>query len=183
MRHLTAGDFQVLPWSGGRTVQIVISPEGADYAARDFLWRVSSATVELDESDFTALPDYDRWIMPLSGPMRLSHNDGPEVALAPHEAHFFDGADKTHSWGRCTDFNLMLRKGRCGGRLLALPEDAESPLSEEGVKVLYCVRGTVDVNGLSLKEYEAALLEEGEAGTVRPSPHSHAVLAVVTDKK
>ncbi|MBQ9565964.1 MAG: HutD family protein [Synergistaceae bacterium] len=179
MRHLTARDFQVSTWSGGRTIQIAISPEGAVYADRDFLWRVSSATVELEESDFTALSDYDRWILPLSGPIRLSHNGGAEINLAPNEAHFFDGAERTHCRGRCTDFNLMLRKGRCRGRIRALAEDAE--LNREGVKILYCVKGTVTVNGLALKEYEAVRLEDGESGTVRIASHGHAVLAEVQE--
>ncbi|MBR1673274.1 MAG: HutD family protein [Fretibacterium sp.] len=159
MRHLTAKDFQVSAWSGGKTVQIAIAPEGAAYADRDFLWRVSSATVELEESDFTALPDYERWIMPLSGEMRLSHDGGAPVSLAIYEAHRFDGADKTHSWGRCTDFNLMLRKGRCQGRILALWQDAEL---EEARWVLYCARRAVAVNEIVLGEGEALCLD-GEA--------------------
>lgn len=180
MRHLTAGDFQVSTWSGGKTIQIAISPEGAVYADRDFLWRVSSATVELDESDFTALTDYNRWIFLLSGTMRLSHNGGPAVSLAPYEAHSFDGADKTHCWGRCTDFNLMLRKGRCEGRIFALTENTE--LSAEGTKILYCASEAVTVNGLFLKEGSAVRLEEGESGSLRfPSPGVVAV-AVISEK-
>ena len=201
MRHLTANDFQVSTWSGGKTVQIAISPEGAAYAERNFLWRVSSATVELDESAggedaascrpagtkasclsvFTALPDYHRWIFPLSGTMSLSHNGGPVQTLKPHEAHFFDGADATHCRGRCTDFNLMLRKGRCEGRILALTEDAE--LGGKGVKVLYCAQGSVTVNGLFLREGEAARLDEGERGRVHfPSPGVVAA-AVISEKQ
>ena len=49
-------DYVCSVWSDGTTTQLLIAPEGAHYAARDFLWRVSSATVELDESDFTPLP-------------------------------------------------------------------------------------------------------------------------------
>ena len=54
---LTPADYLTTSWSGGTTTQLTIAPAGAVYADRDFLWRVSSATVELDESDFTALPD------------------------------------------------------------------------------------------------------------------------------
>lgn len=181
MRHLRPSDFQVSTWSGGKTVQIAISPEGAAYAERDFLWRVSSAAVELDESDFTALPDYHRWIFPLSGTMSLSHNGGPAQTLKPHEAHFFDGADATHCRGRCTDFNLMLRKGRCKGRIFALTEDAE--LGSEGVKILYCAQGSVTVNGLSISEGSAVRLEDGESGSLRfPSPGVVAA-AVIFEKR
>ena len=60
--HLTSKDYVVSNWSGGKTIQIAIAPEGAVYADRDFLWRVSSATADLDESDYTPLPDYARWL-------------------------------------------------------------------------------------------------------------------------
>ena len=49
--HLTSKDYVVSNWSGGKTIQIAIAPEGAVYADRDFLWRVSSATADLDESN------------------------------------------------------------------------------------------------------------------------------------
>ena len=38
-----------------------------NYQSRDFLWRLSSATVELEESTFTSLPDFDRIIPTLKG--------------------------------------------------------------------------------------------------------------------
>ncbi len=134
MKKLTEKDYLVSTWSGGKTTQIAIAPEGAVYADRTFLWRLSSATVDLEESDFTALPDYDRLITPLDGSMRLTHSSmsGKEIVLTPYDIHAFDGADQTHSWGRCTDFNLMLRKGKCGGRMtpIRLKEAIDQPLEE-----------------------------------------------------
>ena len=45
---LTREDYATTNWSGGTTTQLSIAPEGAVYADRDFLWRRSSATVELE---------------------------------------------------------------------------------------------------------------------------------------
>ena len=118
--HVTPDQYIVSQWSGGTTTQVAIAPEGAVYADRDFLWRISSASVDLDESDFTALPDYHRWIYTLKGGMTLSHEGGTKIVLAPYEVHQFDGGVDTHSWGRCTDFNLMLRKGKCQGVVRSL---------------------------------------------------------------
>lgn len=118
--HVTPEQYIVSRWSGGTTTQVAIAPEGAVYADRDFLWRISSASVDLDESDFTALPDYHRWISTLKGGMTLSHEGGEKIVLAPYEVHQFDGGVDTHSWGRCTDFNLMLRKGKCQGVVRSL---------------------------------------------------------------
>lgn len=125
-KKLTPEDYASSAWSGGLTRQIAIFPEDAGYAARDFLWRISSAEVALEESDFTHLPDYDRLIAPLKGAMILTHGGGAPVRLTPFQVHAFDGGAATHSRGRCTDFNLMLRKGAADGTMEAvrLPECA-----------------------------------------------------------
>ena len=119
LTHLTAESFVVSSWAGGVTTQIAIAPPCAAYADRDFLWRVSSASVETETSDFTPLPDYWRWITPLTGSMTLFHDGGDGVRLAPYEVHRFDGGAATRSQGRCTDFNLMLRKGEAQGQMYA----------------------------------------------------------------
>ena len=120
MRHLRPADYTVSDWSGGRTVQLSIGPAGERYADRKFLWRISSATVELETSEFTALPDYERLIAPIRGEMILSHNGGEEILLRPFDVHRFDGADLTISKGKCTDFNLMLRKGCVTGEMRSI---------------------------------------------------------------
>ena len=125
--HLTQADYQISQWSGGTTTQIAIAPQGALYADRDFLWRLSSATVDLDESDFTPLPDYHRLIAPLRGEMELTHDGGPLISLAPYQVHAFDGGADTHSRGRCVDFNLMLRKDRCAPCAPAAAPSASPP--------------------------------------------------------
>ena len=104
--HLTKNDYVVSQWSGGTTTQLAIAPSGAQYGDRTFLWRLSSATVDLEESDFTPLPDYDRLIAPLRGEMTLTHNGGAPITLRPYQVHAFDGGADTHSAG------LLLRRGR-----------------------------------------------------------------------
>lgn len=172
--HMTPDSYIVSQWSGGTTTQVAIAPEGAVYADRDFLWRISSASVDLDESDFTALPDYHRWISTLKGGMTLSHEGGEKIVLAPYEVHQFDGGVDTHSWGRCTDFNLMLRKGKCRGVVrsikLAAGESAvvnfESTPSEQFPNadlMIFCGEGkaTAALNGesVALTDLHAALVK------------------------
>lgn len=174
MKHLSQKDYRISDWSGGKTIQIAIGPADAVYADRDFLWRVSSATVDLPESDYSSLPDYMRFITPLRGEMRLSHNGAAAFDLETYEIHYFDGADATHSWGCCTDFNLMLRKGVCDGSMISFAS-AERPVTvvpEEHVEtmVVYCTKGSVTVsceNGsVELAEKESALLSGGRIGPV-----------------
>ena len=129
LTRLTLEDYTTTRWSGGATTELLIRPRGAVYAQRAFLCRVSSATVELLESTFTALPDYDRLIATLDGEIDLVHDGGSPIHLRPYEVHAFDGGSETVSFGRCRDFNLMLRKGQATGSLRALTCDGPCPLS------------------------------------------------------
>lgn len=149
-RKLTPSDYLTTAWSGGTTTQLAIFPETARYADRDFLWRISSATVDLETSDFTPLPDYDRHIATLEGEITLTHNGGAPLTLAPGQVHSFSGGDETHCLGRCRDFNLMLRKGRAAGTMEALDLKAPrqigpSDRNAADTCLLYCAAGTVRV--------------------------------------
>ena len=177
MRKLTTEDYTVSNWSGGTTTQLAIFPPEAKYADRDFLWRVSSATVELEASDFTVLPDYERLIATLKGDIVLTDNDGAPLRLQPYAVHAFSGADATHSVGRCTDFNLMLCRGRASGTMEAMTVDTTlepcapvSLVSTPGeTLLLYCADGTctaieettqAGAQSVSLRPGETLLLTE-----------------------
>ncbi len=166
---LSSEHWVVSEWLGGKTTQLAIAPEGAVYQSRDFLWRLSSATVELERSDFTPLPDYTRLISVLKGQMQLSPQGVDSVGLSPFDVYSFDGATPVLSKGRCTDFNLMLRKDRCEGSLqscrmqsgaLVLSPAVPSPLHfSNGVTALYCAEGAV---GVAARDTSARL----EAGSM-----------------
>lgn len=171
--HLKAGDYVVSTWSGGTTTQVAIAPEGAVYADRDFTYRVSSATVDLEVSDFTALPDYNRLISTLQGEIDVTHNDGEAVHLAPYHVHAFDGGWNTRSVGKCRDFNLMMRKGVCGGHMAAVEVTAGAPavvVMEEAAKAaahadtyLYCGEGEAVVEAVG----QTVTLRAGESAAVK----------------
>ena len=121
-------------WSGGTTTQIDLFPACSTYGARDFAFRVSSATIEESPSQFTSLPDYQRWIAMLSRPVVLEHafqnREGLErVELAPLQVHPFDGGTPTTSIGKAVDFNLMLRKGLFG-KMVHVGADQRAEFSE-----------------------------------------------------
>lgn len=170
IKKIKKSECAAAAWSGGTTTEFLIMPEGSVYGERNFLWRLSSATVDLDESTFTALPDYDRIIMTLEGGMDLSHNGGEWIHLKEFMPHEFDGGDVTVSRGRVTDFNLMLRKGICTGRMIlviahsketgALP-DGENPKTDGKAAdyILYCHQGVLT---LTVGASEEAL-EGGQA--------------------
>lgn len=152
-------EFRESRWTGGVTREIAIWPAAAKYIDRNFIWRLSTATCELDESDFSRLEDYDRVLMVLEGEVVLSH-DGQRVArLKELEQDRFDGAYRTRSFGRITDYNLMVRKGNEGYLDLLYPASnaaACGPTFETAkdlaVHALYCHEGyaVVECGGQSV---------------------------------
>lgn len=76
-------------WSGGTTTEFYLFPRDGSYKERRFDLRISSATVDLEASDFTLLPDYQRIITPLEGGFTLTYKEtGEKVTLAPLEEDF-----------------------------------------------------------------------------------------------
>lgn len=112
-------EFQTSSWPGGTTTQLMIYPKDSRYSDRNFKWRLSSARVNVEESVFTHLPGISRVLMVLEGELTLSHDGKYDAILKPFEQDSFMGDWTTRSFGKATDFNLMLNEG-CSGRLNAL---------------------------------------------------------------
>lgn len=142
--------YPVSRWSGGSTAEIFIWPPKTEYAKRNFMFRISSATVEEEISTFTYLPGIRRILMLLHGQIRLK-TDGMTVNLKPYEQFIFNGEADTVSCGHCRDFNLMMANG-CDGNLEVLDfseqnrynknVDCRSLISGEQIRVLYASAGS-----------------------------------------
>lgn len=150
-------NYKIGKWSGGETRELAIYPERADYLSRDFLWRLSSASSNLEESSFTKLPDFDRILMVLDGQVVLAHGEERTVSLKPYEQDTFDGAVKTKCFGSLRlDYNLIMRKG-CQGRMELIEVKSEAKaleLTDRGQGScacigIYCAEGyaVVSVDG------------------------------------
>lgn len=131
---IKSADLPVSQWSGGTTTQLAIYPSGAVYAERDFIWRVSTARVEAEESLFTSLPGVSRIIMVLEGRMLLEHEGRYAKDLGAFEQDAFMGDWVTRSRGRVTDFNVMTTEGESALEVLELMpgESAGLPVSHIG---------------------------------------------------
>jgi len=154
-------------WSGGTTTELCIYPENSEYQERSFTWRISSATVDLETSKFTILSDYDRIIMILKGKLFLNHGDLHSITLNELEQYKFDGNANTDSIGKVTDFNLMMRKGSCVGKVEVIQLEPKSTLTtiieeeknqdfDESVDVYYNIRGSIKI---SINESNSIILE------------------------
>lgn len=99
--------FKVSDWSGGTTTELFIFPPDASYQERNFVFRLSTARIEIEKSTFTSLPGVTRKIMILDGEIRINHQNHYAKTLRKFDVDTFEGDWKTTSVGRCTDFNLM----------------------------------------------------------------------------
>lgn len=148
LSHLKKDELPVNVWSGGTTSELWIWPLGSHYGDRDFSCRISTATVDLLESDFTVLTGYTRQIMSLDNPLSLQHDQGKWIDLAPLTPHTFDGGAKTQSKGRVKDFNLMTRgsyQGKLEAVTLLAKEEKTIAFEGEFAFLLYGVLGQVNV--------------------------------------
>jgi len=135
MRIIRNKEYKKTFWSGGTTTEIYLYPEDGDYSKKQFNYRISSATIEVDESDFTVLPGIERVILPLENRMLLLHGE-EEVLLAPYEPYRFQGERSTRSRGINRDFNLMLNHG-VHGNIEVLTIGKETSIIEAVENTLY----------------------------------------------
>lgn len=145
--------LQTSLWSGGTTTQLAIYPKDAVYSQRNFIWRLSSAQVEAEESVFTSLPGISRIIMIIEGELLLEHEGHYKKVLKRFDQDSFSGSWTTKSYGKVVDFNLMMREG-CEGDLEAIHLDGEATKAvdfqnKKGffrcVQAMYCVNGEVSI--------------------------------------
>ncbi len=108
IRYVNKDSYKTTGWSGGKTTELFIFPEDADYQTRNFQVRISSASIDDDHSVFTNLQGVTRYLTKLSGEAYLIIN-GKKVELNPNEVISFSGTDNVESYGKCVDFNLMLK--------------------------------------------------------------------------
>lgn len=155
-------NYNVSRWSGGKTTELYIYPKTAKYNNRDFKWRISTATVEVEESIFTRLEGFSRKLMVTEGKTVLEHEGMYNITLNPFEKDSFMGDWTTKSYGKASDFNLMTAK-ECSGTLDVLTIKAESEVSIEfkhtDTKIsdfFYIIGGNVEI----LMENEKFYIEE-----------------------
>jgi environmental stress-induced protein Ves len=94
-------------WSGGTTAQLFIYPEDTVFAERNFDFRISTATIDVEESDFTPLPIYNRLLAVLEGNLDIIHQGKYSKKLQKFENDRFNGSWQTSSKGKARDFNVI----------------------------------------------------------------------------
>ncbi|RYJ37066.1 HutD-family protein [Flavobacterium anhuiense] len=94
-------------WSGGLTYEYMIYPKTANYADRDFVFRISSATIEQTPSEFTKFKGYHRYLVMLDNDLDVEVNKEKKV-YEKYEIMEFNSNDEVTSFTKGTDFNWMV---------------------------------------------------------------------------
>ena len=156
-------------WSGGTTTQLYIYPENELYENSNFTFRISSAKVDLEESTFTKLPNIKRRIMILDGKLKLIHENYHSVTLEKFQQDTFYGDWNTKSYGKVTDFNLMLNDNADGfiEYINLKNEKIINPYKNDKynntTEVFYCVRGKINISINNEREQ----LEAGDVAIIK----------------
>ena len=139
-------------WSGGTSTQLMIYPSGSSLKETNFLFRLSTATVEQEETVFSILAGVRRIILPLTGSMTLTHDDGSTIHLETFETHAFDGGKITKCKGKVTDFNLMMRENTRGTvNIIQLKADEKMKFSN---CILYCFEGELLADNIIFSQHQ-----------------------------
>ena len=103
----------VSTWKGGKTEELCIVPEDASLQERNFDLRISSATIDLERSEFSDFTGYRRYLMKLEGDITLLIDD-KTIIIKGDEAFEFMGDEKVISISRepSRDFNVIIKKDK-----------------------------------------------------------------------
>ena len=140
---------KTINWAGGTSTEMFIYPSDGNFLDRNFIFRISSATVEVEHSDFTFFEGITRHLMILKGELELIHVNRYTKVLSVYEQDTFSGEWETKSIGKVTDFNLMLKSGAEGSlKHVGLNQGELKKLELNGKRnFAYVAKGLFDCNG------------------------------------
>lgn len=150
MKLVTKEYQKVSEWTGGTTTELLIYPDNTSVSEQNFEYRISTAKVLLEKSEFTSFPNFKRKLAILEGKLRIQHNHSDWYTLNAGEQTEFKGEWVTHSEGQVVDFNVIY-KDCFAVELESVPELNLIDLNTSNVLVgIYCVKGSLQVDDILL---------------------------------
>jgi uncharacterized protein len=170
IRQFTSDSRTTINWASGTSTEIFIYPPEGSFADRNFLFRISTATVEAEESTFTFFEGITRHLMILKGELELIHEGRYTKHLKPYDQDTFSGEWSTRSKGKVTDFNLMLKNGATGSLTHHRLEAGKGMIftAKTTFYFLYSASGTATLsNGNTAKPGDLLLIGMGPDVTIQ----------------
>ena len=82
-------------WTGGTTTELLIFPENSSVSEQNFDFRISTAKVLVEKSEFTIFPKHNRKLAILEGKLKIQHNQSDWYTLNAGEQTEFKGGGNT----------------------------------------------------------------------------------------
>ncbi|MEY3236315.1 MAG: hypothetical protein RI883_416 [Bacteroidota bacterium] len=161
-QHFKADKSKTITWASGTSTELFIYPLTGDFQKRDFLFRLSTATVEAEESVFSDFSGITRTLMLLKGNLTLIHEGRYIKELEPFDQDTFDGGWDTKSKGKVKDFNLMCKEGASGSLVhYNLKNNNEKIIQLMGDKdFIYCENGSFKIGNDVFSSGELVAMED-----------------------
>ncbi|KAA5538420.1 HutD family protein [Paenimyroides baculatum] len=152
-------------WDGGETFEYYIYPENALYANRDFLFRISAATINKVPSTFTKFNNYQRFLVMLDNDLNIKIN-GKEEYYTPKDTFKFDSNSDITSYTKGNDFNLMVSKNFKESDVFFLKDAVQ--LKQSFVFLFALNETSVEVNNeiINLKKKDLLLIENKDQSDI-----------------
>ncbi|MDQ8013541.1 MAG: HutD family protein [Flavobacterium nitrogenifigens] len=152
-------------WSGGLTYEYMIYPKTANYADRDFAFRISSATIEQVPSEFTKFKGYHRYLVMLDNDLDVEVNK-EKKAYEKYEIMEFNSDDEVTSFTKGTDFNWMVSEKISHHKLEIANGNQNCNAEVVIVFPLYRTIITINEKPYHLEPYDVLVIENQEKENV-----------------
>lgn len=162
---LPAETRKTINWAHGTSTELFVYPLDGDFVTRDFTFRISTATVEADETTFSSFPAITRILMILEGKLTLIHEGRYTKQLNTFDQDTFMGDWNTKSQGRVRDFNLMCKNGAKGKvEHQHLSESKQLSVAPEGnYQFFFVADGEFSIEHTTLKKGDTLVVENASA--------------------
>lgn len=158
MTLVTKKQLTAHKWAGGETFCYFIYPRESSYENKDFLFRISAATITSIPSVFTQFLHYQRYLVMLDNDLELEVN-AKQKRFNNKEVFSFSSSDYIRSFSLGRDFNLMLHQSI---KEHFLKIDQSIDLKKQGYVMVFSLEATCVVTNLTtyyLQEQELLLFD------------------------
>jgi environmental stress-induced protein Ves len=161
-------DCKVVNWANGTSTELFVFPADGNFQTRDFTFRISTATVEAEETTFSDFSSLTRILMILEGNITLIHEGRYTKQLKPFDQDTFDGSWPTKSKGKVRDFNVMFKENAAGNVThFAMNAGESKSFSLSGKHDFFFVQnGSFRFNDLELQKNDLLIIERENSESI-----------------
>lgn len=164
MELIRQSQHKTTKWSGGKTSEIFIFPNESNFKEGNFQLRISTATIEVEESIFTKLPRVERILTVLNGKLKLIHEGHHEVELHSFDQDAFSGNWNTKCIGKAVDFNVMVKNNtKADVQIIRIQHSEERNIEQIGdFSFIYVATGSVSTDDIPLVKGDSLIVDNDQ---------------------